>query len=63
MNTDRNLVFEAYIERVRDGQGSHVWEVTVCQNGEIIATFRDYSRKAVEATTLAQFPSVDIEPA
>lgn len=63
MNVNEDLVFEAYIERVSDGQGSHVWEVTVCRNGEIIATFRDYSRRAVESATIAQFPTVDIEPA
>lgn len=54
---------EAYIERVRDGQGGNMWEVTVCENGEVVATFRDYSRKAAESATLAQFPTVDIEPA
>lgn len=54
---------EAYIERVRDGQGGSKWEVTVCKNGEVIATFSDYSRKAIESATLAQFPTVDIEPA
>ena len=39
MNVNEDL-FESYIERVSDGQGGHVWEVTVLQNGEIIATDR-----------------------